>query len=275
MTRTKVVYDNHEDYPSYIMVKESIPVWMRKIIKLAYCILFNIAKQVLDYIVYADQFTSGINLGRPNEVVIYNYPIITNISAVEKKYDLIYPGSIDLNICQRLLRIAEELDKICAHKIRFLIIGRDVSEANRALIEKFKRKLQNIEMIFEEDLSYASVQRHISESKIGLIPLPDIEKFRKNIPIKMFEYMMHSIPILASDLPPISYYLKNTEGNYSIKEEKYYCSYAEKILEILGNYPSFSEASKRNFNLLKEKWNWNKSEKPKLIEMIRKLVENN
>jgi len=269
---TKIIYDNHEDYPSYIMVKESIPLWIRRIIKLAYIVNFYVAKHMLDYIIYADQFTSGINLRKSNEIIIYNYPIVTNISTVEKKYDLIYPGSLDLSVCQRLLSIAEELERTSAEKIKFLIIGRDVSDTNRIFINSFIKKLQNVEIIFFEDLSFTSVQKYISESKIGLIPLPDIEKFRRNIPTKLFEYMLHSIPILASDLPPISYFLGSTDGNISIKEEKYYCSYAKKILEILGNYFSFSEASKGNFNLLREKWNWNKTEEPKLLKMIHDLV---
>jgi glycosyltransferase involved in cell wall biosynthesis len=266
--RSIVIYDNHEDYPSYIMVKESIPVLMRKIIRFTYNIIFKIAKHGLDKIIYADQFTTGINRKKTNEVIIYNYPIITESLSAEKKYDLIFPGSIDLGVCQRLLRIAEELENFTVRKIKFLIIGRDVSEANRTLIIKCVEKLQNVKIIFIEDISYDSVQKHISESKIGLLPLPDIEKFRRNIPTKMFEYMLHSIPILASDLPPIRYYLKNAEGNYCIEEEKYYCSYAEKILEILSNYPDFLEAAKNNKYLVREQWNWNKTEEPKLIGLI-------
>lgn len=270
-----VVFDNHEDYPSYIFVKDYVPVWARKILGYVFLVFYRLGKSILDYIIYSDQFTTGIDLSRHNEGIIYNYPIIVNYPLVEKKYDLIYPGSIDLNICQRLLKIAEEEDKICTQKIKFLIIGRDVSDTNRILIKKYTNDFKNIEMIFYEDLPYDSVQSYISESKIGIIPMPDIDKFRRNIPTKLFEFMMHSIPILASDLPSISYFLKDTKGNFLIDEENYSVSYSKKINEILANYSYFSATSQNNYNRLINNWNWEKTEKPKLINLVQILLKNN
>ena len=271
LSNTSIVYDNHEDYQSYIMMKETIPVWIRKLVRVLYVIFFKFGKWTFDYITYADPFTSGIDLQKLNEEVIYNYPIIEYYPEQEKKYDLIYPGSIDLSVCQRLLLIAEELDKTCQKKLNFLIIGRDVSDVNKELIKEFNLNHKNVSIIFKEDLSYDSVQEYISQSKIGLIPLPSVDKFSRNIPIKLFEYLMHSIPILASDLRPISYFLNETEGNFCIEEEKFYQSYSEKVLEILNNYSNYSGAAKRNLKILEEKWNWNKTEERKLLEIIQTL----
>ena len=271
--KSVIVFDNHEDYPSYIMVKQSVPVWARSVIKDIFLLFFYLGKHILDFIIYSDQFTTGINIEKQNEIIIYNYPILSNFTVLEKEYDVIYPGSLDLGICQRILNIAEELDKSGDRKIKFLIIGRDVSKANCSLIEEFKNRMKNTELLFMEDLSHDDVQIYIAKSKIGIIPMPNIDKFNRNIPTKLFEYLMHKIPILGSDFPAISFFLNDTEGNFLIKEENYYSSYREKILEILNNYSYFSETAKRNFALIEDRWNWNISEKPKLIHLVSILLE--
>lgn len=269
-----VIFDNHEDYSGYIMIKESIPFWLRNVVRKSYLIFLFFAKRIFDYIFYADPFTMGKPSDKFKQIVIYNFPVIEDFPAIRKKYDLIFPGSIDLTVCQRLLNIMEALDDQSDGEVFFLLIGRDVSSANRSLIEEKQKELQKVNIEFLEDLPYDTVQVKISESKIGLIPLPDVEKFRKNIPIKLFEFMMHSIPVIGSDLPPISCFLKETEGNFCIEEEGYDRAYCEKIIHILANYSSFSEMARRNYLIMKENWNWEKTEEPKLINIISKLTQN-
>lgn len=271
---SSVIYDNHEDYAGYIMIKESIPDWLKKVVRNFYLFFLSLGNGFFDYIFYADQFTMGDTYKKSNQIVIYNFPIVEEFPTLGKKYDLIYPGSIDLTVCQRLLKIMEVLDSEAVRKIKFLLIGRDVNAANRSLIEEKKKALKKVHIEFMEDLSYELVQTKISESRIGLVPLPDVQKFRKNIPIKLFEFMMHSIPVIGSDLPPISYFLNETEGNYCIKEEGYNYSYSEKIIHILDNYSSFSKMAKRNYLLLKERWNWKKTEEPKLLKIISEQTGN-
>lgn len=269
---SSVIYDNHEDYAGYFMIKESIPNWLKKVVRIFYLFFLSLGRRIFDYIFYADQFTMGDTFKKSNQIVIYNFPIIEDFPTIEKKYDLIYPGSIDLAVCQRLLKIMEALDSEAVREIKFLLIGRDVNAANRSLIEEKKKTLKKVHIEFMEDLSYELVQTKISESRIGLVPLPDVEKFRKNIPTKIFEYMMHNIPVLGSDLSPISYFLNETEGNYCIKEGGYSYAYCEKIIHILENYSIFSEMAKRNYLILKEKWNWEKSEESKLLFLISNLI---
>jgi len=270
-SKTKVIFDNHEDYPSYLMLKKSIPIGLRHLCKIVFLFFFKISEVTLDFILYSDQFTAGYSKEKHKQNIIYNFPIVTDIPKKTKKYDLIYPGSIDLDVCQRLMKIAEELNKL-QRQIKFTILGRDVSDESRSVIQGFSCKFQNVKLLFIEDVSYKSVQEFISESRIGLLPLPNIEKFRKNIPTKLFEYMLHSIPILASDLPPISYFLEKTNGNYLITEKCYQKSYATSISEILADYDVFRKKCKTNFKILEQRWNWDKTEKPKLIKIISKLL---
>ena len=272
LSNTSIVYDNHEDYPSYIMIKDSIPVWARKLVRLLFLIFFKLGKSIFEFITYADPFTTGIDLSNPKEVVIYNFPIIEHFPDQKKEYDLIYPGSIDLGVCERLLKIAEKLDESTERIIVFMIIGRDVTPSNRELIERYQRDHFHTKIILKHNLLYDEVQEYISRSRIGLNPLPFVEKFRKNIPIKLFEYLMHSIPILASDLRPISMFLNKTKGNFCIKEDNYSYYYSENIIRILNDYSIYSELAKQNYKILEENWNWNKSEETKLIHITNSLI---
>ena len=130
----------------------------------------------------------------------------------------------------------------------------------------------NVEIIFKEDLPYEEVQEYIAKTKIGIIPLAPLKKFYRNIPTKMFEYMMHSIPQLASDLPPISFYLNQTSSGFCIGEEMYAVEYADKISEIIKNYPKYSKFAKQDKQFLYEKWNWLPSQDKIFVKLIRKKL---
>ena len=80
--------------------------------------------------------------------------------------------------------------------------------------------------------------------------------------------MMHSIPVLAADLPPIKFFVDSCKGCYCIPEKKYSVKYTYKIIEILNNYMDYKKLSDENKITLVNRWNWHKTEKKKLIELI-------
>jgi glycosyltransferase involved in cell wall biosynthesis len=58
-------------------------------------------------------------------------------------------------------------------------------------------------------MSHSDVPAWIRSGRIGLVTLQPIEKFMKNIPSKMFEYWACGLPVIGSDLPPISRFLSD------------------------------------------------------------------
>ena len=245
-SRSVIIYDNHEDYPSYMMEKEYLPTIVRRLLKLFYQFLERIIPSIFDYVIYADIFTPTYykNINKTNVSVVANYPIVKDLKNLEKKYDVIYPGSLDANY-QMVIQIMIELDSRCKQKIKVLIIGRNVSHAIREKIKECSARLNYVELTFLIDQKYNFVQCAIEKSKIGIVPLPLLEKYNRNVSTKLFEYMMYSLVIVASDLPPNRYYLANSKSGFCISEDNFSIKYAEKIIDILGNYTDYLEYAKK------------------------------
>ena len=271
VTKTKVVFDNHEDYPSYIMVKEKIPSQFKILIKYSFLILSKISDYIFDYIIYADPFTTGYNAKDDKKIVIYNYPIFEQQIKYNKKYDLIFPGSVDLGILQMILNILLSLDNKMAFSA--ILIIRDLSDNNRLFLNNFIKKINNGEVKVYEDISYNEVQKYIGETKIGLLPLPNIVKFQKNIPTKLFEYCMHGLPIVGSELPPISHFTSHLESCFIIPYDNYEEKYVAIIEKLLTNYDHYNARSLKNKDTIKNNWNWNFKERNKLTSLVKKLIE--
>jgi glycosyltransferase involved in cell wall biosynthesis len=58
-------------------------------------------------------------------------------------------------------------------------------------------------------MPHSEVPAWIRSGRIGLVTLQPIAKFLKNIPSKMFEYWACGLPVIGSDLPPISRFLSD------------------------------------------------------------------
>jgi glycosyltransferase involved in cell wall biosynthesis len=181
---------------------------------------------------------------------------------------VIYPGSLDFTY-QRILEIITTLDELRA--LEFLIIGRVVSQNIKEQIQKLSLQLKRINITYFEDLPYETIQEKIAESRVGIIPLLPLEKYKKNIPTKMFEYIMHSIPQVDSDLPPISHYLKQTQSGFCIGETDYVQNFANKIVKILDDYHEYSHLASLDKQLLRDNWNW-KIQEEKLTKIIDQLL---
>ncbi len=267
---SKVIYDNHEDYPNFIMENHRFPLFLRIIIRFFYVFFEKIGFLLFDQLTYADQFTPDYYKKIPDEriTILHNYPIISNYEKREKIYDVIFPGSLDL-CYKRILNIIDECEKIECLNLKILVIGRNVSIRIQDEINDYSKHLKRNSLIFLMDKTYDEVQNYIEMSKIGITPLAPIKKMENNIPTKMFEYLMHSIPQLASDLKPISYYLHQTQSGYCVPEKDFAKLYAQKIYEILRNYDSFLKFAISDKNTLNELWNWENEE-----EILKSLLEN-
>jgi len=270
--RSVVIYDNHEDYPNFIMANQKFPIIIRKFIKICYRIFEKLGLLLFDHIIYADPFTPKYyNIVNNNISVIHNYPIIKDFKKDNKEYDIIFPGSIDL-CYKRILKIVAELEYNHDRKIKFLIIGRRVPTQIIKEITKFSESLINTELTLLMDKEYIDVQSYIEKSKIGIIPLAPIKKMENNIPTKMFEYIMHSIPQIGSHLQPISHYLNQTRSGFCVHENNFEKKYVIKINEILDNYDKYKEYADSDKKKLLFNWNWHLNEEPKLIKIINNFI---
>ena len=277
-TNIKVIYDVHEDYKSEMLLKRYLSKIKRYFYSLAVPFLEKRADKRFDAIVVADNFIKN-NFSNKNTIILFNYPDIDKLGKTfepdinkRKKYDIIFPGTTTPFIFQRLV----DITKICRElgcPIKCIIIASDTYKTEREANYKYLETLGDFkdDVILHDKIPTEEIPLFLRESKIGVAPLPDNEKYRKNIATKIFEYMYYYLPVLTSDIPPEKQFIDGFENGYIFNPNNPEV-FAKKIIELKNNPAISNSLGQNGHKLVVERWNWN-SEKEKLINLYSKLLE--
>jgi len=193
----KVIFDSHEDVPKELMGKPYLNKTILKVISTFFSQYEKINLKKFDAMVTAtptlrDKFLK-IN---SNVVDVNNFPIVEELSSSvswdEKEDAVCYVGVISES------RGIREMVKSFE----------SYSNARLNLGGKFNQKsLQDEVMAYESwksvnflgYLSREEVASVLSRSKGGLVTLHDMANYRDALPVKMFEYMVASLPVISSN----------------------------------------------------------------------------
>jgi glycosyltransferase involved in cell wall biosynthesis len=274
LRRSKVIYDMHEAYPEYMLLKTYIPKHIRKLLSQFVFVLEHFAVKLFDGIIPNDNFISQ-SFNHKHNVTIFNFPTLDFFKDMNgtpwqrRKYDLFYHGSLPRYHFERMMDIAENLDSKNIRN-KWGIVTKDIRIINWANQELKKRNLSsNFDFLPYTD--YLNVFNYLSMAKIGIIPLPPYKKFMKNIPLKMFEFMGCGLPIVLSDLPPSRQFIAGE--NCAIAVEPDNIDEYAKAIKLLLNDPQMAEEMGQNGKkLVFEKYNWD-NEQEKLLTLYRYFAD--
>lgn len=192
-----VVYDAHEDTPRQIINKAWIPVSYRKFISELFEKYENYCAKRLDVIIAATQ-TIADRFG--NSVVVHNYPHHGDFSKIgettpylRRKNNICYIGSItnQRGILQTLTAI-ETLD------VTYYLAGNYETLELKNEIEKMPAFVKTE---YKGFLNRQETSQLLSQSRIGMLTLQPLLSYQDSLPIKLFEYMLAGLPVIASDFP--------------------------------------------------------------------------
>ena len=272
-TRAKVIYDVHEDYPSYIRMKGWLPSVLRAPLSAFVETLELLGTRIFDAIVTADDEVANRFKKAKMLAIIHNFPDLELFMGCErhssaKIYDIIYLGSISPYHINFMLSVALLLEKM-GHVFRWCIVG--VSERQHTLARKLLQELGiKHRFCLCGRIPHSCVVKYLAYSKVGVIPLPHKEKFMKNIPTKLFEYMACRIPVVASDLPPIRKFV-GTRGCAILVPPEDEEAFASAIDFLLSNPQRAQAMGEKGRSLVEQKFNWARESK-KLLTLYRRLI---
>jgi glycosyltransferase involved in cell wall biosynthesis len=274
LTRAKVIYDIHEAYPEYMLLKTYIPCFLRSLFFVLIYMMEHTAVKFFDAIVPNDNYVAK-DFKHKNNVVIFNFPTLDffknkqDLPYQVREYDLFYHGSLPKYLFEAMMNIAEKLNSDNLRNI-WGIATNDEATIAWAKQELKKRDLEG-NFIFLPYADYLMVCEYLAKAKIGIIPLPPYKKFMKNLPLKMFEFMGCGLPIVLSDLPPSRQFINGKDCAIAVppnSDEEYV-----KAIKLLLNDPERSITMGYNGKrLVLEKYNWNEEEK-KLLKLYNCLTE--
>ena len=269
-TGAKIIYDVHEDVAKQILSKYWIPKIFRRLIAYTFDKYEKCIAKKIDYIITATPDIKN-NFKQNNVIDIRNYPIITNFKNTkntnqEKEYtELIYVGG--LSGVRGIKKIIQSLKYINPkHNIKLKLIG---NFSNK----KFEKEIKNMpewkKIDFLGFLPQEQACKYMCNSNIGFVCIQPLSRYIVSLPVKMFEYMTSSLPIIASNFP---LWKKIVEENYcGICVNPTNQKEIAKAVEYLIEHPDKAkEMGKNGRRAVLEKYNWGNEEK-KLLKIYGKL----
>jgi len=272
-SRTKIIFDCHEDYSGYILQRVGLGKYQRLIFSITFRFLERIATKNFDAIITADRGMKEKfdKLGAKKVEVIFNFPLIDlfpfEVEPDNTEYDLVYNGSIPRYHLLTSFSVAELLIKK-GFPLKWYFFGRS-PELNWATAEISKRNLKDFFFILPP-VPHDQVANEIRKAKIGFIPLPDLPKFQHNIPTKLFEFMALGMPAVLSNLPPSREFVGDGKCAIMVNPNDPN-AYAEAIIELINDRQKRIEMGLEGRRRVEEGLNWTQEEQ-KLFQVYSELL---
>ena len=202
-TNAKVIYDVHEDYPASIRKKEWLPPFMRNIIAYVFNLFEKISSCFFDAVIpVTEDISKRFQNGKV--VILHNYPILhyavdkVNPKLLREDHTIIYVGGLSkIRGIREIVQSLEYIDEKLRVKLKLLgkFTDSDFEKEMRS-IEAFSKKVGFIGFVPHEE-----VYSHLSTADIGLVLLYPTPRYVISMPVKMFEYMLAGLPVVASNFP--------------------------------------------------------------------------
>ena len=260
---TKVVYDCREDMPSAMRDhKAHFPKPVRIGLALMTQVMETVADQLFDGLVTADPATADLHrhMAADRKVVFYNVAPIKHFpidgpALADRAYDVAVLGSITERSGLLDVIHAAALLRDRGIRLKLLIVGKQTAgpfpTAMRALIGELGLTEQ---FDWRGPVDHLEVPRLLYNARIGVVSLPDLTKFRRNIACKALEFMAARMVTVATDLPPQRIFLKHQHNAvfYQPGQVAELADTFSYLLDDLGNAQRLADQARRDFLT---KWN--------------------
>jgi len=193
----KVIFDAHEDLPMQLLAKPYLHDIVKKPLSLFVRMYETYACSKFDYVVAATPYIRNKFLAFTKSIDVNNYPIIKELSSEvlweERQNQVCYVGVIS--------RIRGNLENVQAMEYvndftSFKLAGMTYESG---FLEELETNKNWDRVNFVGKLERAGVKELLQESKIGLVTLHPTINYVDALPVKMFEYMLAGIPVIASN----------------------------------------------------------------------------
>lgn len=252
----RVIFDSHEDVPMQLLTKEYLPRWSRPILSHLYAARERRLLSRYDALVtVTPTILQRLQRINPRSVMVTNYPNFNNLPThtplASKEPTVCFAGEI----AERYMH--EQIIRSLAHTpARYLLAG-------RVFIQDYFQRLQSLEMWQRVEylgvLPPEEVGSIYQRADIGLVLLdysPNVG-YRKGTlgVLKMFEYMMASIPVIATDF---ELWREIIEGNQcGICIDPHDPQRIADAINHLISHPQLAQQMGENGRkAVKEKYNW-------------------
>lgn len=265
-----VIYDVHEDVPLQILNKNWIgSLFIRKIVSRTFNGIEKfLAKRYSAVISVTNDIVEKFRANK-STVLLRNFPILSLIDAAKV-------SNIDKN--KPVIIYAGGLTRIRGIKELIQVVGKFNEELELWLLgdwesEEFEKECSNLDGFkHTKYLGYIpmdQVYSYMKKADIGMCTLYPTKNHLNSLPVKAFEYMACSMPIIMSNF---SFWEKEFEKNVFFSNPKDVDEIYERIVHLLNNKAEVKELTLLNRQLVENLYSW-EAESKKLIDLYRSILQ--
>jgi glycosyltransferase involved in cell wall biosynthesis len=279
LLRCRLVYDAHEDFPASAAKSPRFSRALRPAIAGLVKLLETTLARCCSLIITADNPTAEYltGTGVPTRV-LFNYPRIDLFPEEEAgdereifaRHSVItYHGTMSAD--RGLFHMIRAMPGILARRsdCRLLLIGLSDDGLRRRALALADEVGARESVFVIPWVPHTEIHRYLGLSRIGLVPLQPEEKYKRNIPIKLFECMTCGLPVLAADLPSIRPYVEES-GSGLLYDSTSPEALGEHVVKMLSDDGTLRRMGENGRVAVREKWNWDRME-ARLLEAYDEL----
>ena len=266
-----VVFDVHEDVPVQILSKGDYlkHAWLRQVMAFGANYVEKAGAAVFDGIIGAiPEITRQFPAHKA--MTLHNYPIVSLIDEAEavmaethRKPVVIYAGGLTpiRGVCEMITAAG----KLKGDVVLWLL-GRWLHEAFHKACQDMDGWQHTRDWGFVRPLE---VYRFLKSAEIGLVTLHPQRNYLVSLPVKAFEYMACSLPMVMSDFP----YWRNTfEGAALFVDPQDPQAIADAIQYLLTHPEEARRLGETGRRLVEERYSWER-ESRKLLAFYQRILD--
>lgn len=273
LTGKKVVYDVHEDYSKQILSKYYISRILRRSISYLIKMLEHISSLFFDGIVTAtDDILRNFSYHK-KAISIKNFPIIENFSDTKKVnggrkdvFNLIYIGGLTEE--RGIIEVVRALEFVNSKKQLKLILCGEFTPPD---LEVRVRSLKGFEKVkYLRWVDHKKIPEFLNKADAGIVCLHPIPNYLTSLPIKLFEYMLAGLPVIASNFPLWKEIIEGNNCGICVDplDPK---EIAEAIKYLIDHPDEARQMGENGRKAVLEKYNW-ENESKKLLKLYGELL---
>ncbi|MFC1619024.1 glycosyltransferase [Candidatus Neomarinimicrobiota bacterium] len=270
--RKQVIYDIHEDYPSYILHKSWIIKPMRGLIAACLRCLERLAGRIFNHLITTSTAINDRFAHYPS-TIIANYPrLLLNGNFPEKPEGtvaFVYAGSMeDIRGIRELGHAFIKASDRSSVKMKLNIAGpiRGSVEFKNDMLTIFNHPLIEYHGVLE----FEKAMELMNCCHVGLIPFLPVASNQNIVPHKLFDYMVAGLAVMATDYPGWPQEL--TDGKIGILfNPNDLDATVEHLLAVAGEPQQLQQMGRYAFELVREQFSWD-SQEEKLLHVYESFA---
>lgn len=272
----RVIYDSHEDFRTELLLRQWLPGLIRRPAAAAISRAEGLAGRLLAaVIVTQEQILRRI----PQAILIGNPPLVSPAAIASTLADrderspgetvtLGYVGGISEDRgLSRMLELTAAMNEL--RPTRLKLIGYPVND------DALQQAMQRPEWQFVDylgELAQPDAFRQLATVDAGLILFADVASHRHIDPNKIYEYMAHGVPFVASDFPEWQSRLQSANAGIFVSERQSPAAAAAAVLAMLADPEQARELGRNGAEFVQQHYSWQSSAAPVLLGLYQRLL---